>query len=143
MKELTESEVCKLEECLKELSEHHNEVSRLFKGSYPKNPYSKTLKRFEADIKSGKSAICSIEDKERILGFCKIDIDGANGHIDYLVVLKKYRGNGYGDKLISWALSVFEQREVNWIELSVVDGNDAISFYEKYGFQVCSQILRR
>ena len=91
MRELAFSEVYKLEE----LAEHHNKVSRLFKGMYPKNPYSKTLKRFEEDIKAGKSTIRVVEDGEKILGFCKIDINGAYGHLDYLIVLKESRGKGY------------------------------------------------
>ena len=143
MRELAFSEVYKLEECLKELAEHHNKVSRLFKGMYPKNPYSKTLKRFEEDIKAGKSTIRVVEDDEKIQGFCKVDINGTYGHLDYLIVLKESRGKGYGDELMTWAINFFEQRGVDQIEIKVVDGNNALSFYEKYGFNVCSQVLCR
>ena len=132
MRELEFSEVYKLEESLKELAEHNN-----------KNPYSKTLKRFEEDIKAGKSTIRVVEDNEKIQGFCKVDINGTYGHLDYLIVLKDSRGKGYGDELMTWAINFFEQRGVDQIEIKVVDGNNALSFYEKYGFNVCSQVLCR
>ncbi|MBR5091349.1 MAG: GNAT family N-acetyltransferase [Ruminiclostridium sp.] len=143
MRELERPEVYKLKECLEELAAHHNEVSRLFAGCYPKRPVSDTLASFEADVESGRSRIAVIDGEGEILGFCKIDITGTDGKIDYLIVLRKARGHGYGDRLIGWAMDVFGQSGVKTIELRVVDGNDAVSFYEKYGFRVSSLIMRK
>ena len=61
-----------------------------------------------------------MEDNGSVVGFCKIDICGYVGKLDYLVVLKEYRGKGYG---------------------KVVDGNEAIHLYEKYGFKMNAHIL--
>lgn len=142
MKELTCGEVYRPEECLTELAEHHNEVSTAFRGCYPKKPVRETLESFENDIRSGRSRIGVIASEERIPGFCKISIDDKEGTIDYLIVLKEFRGKRYGDILLGWALDALGQSGVSRIEVRVVDGNDAIGFYEKYGFRICSHILR-
>ncbi|WP_051204625.1 GNAT family N-acetyltransferase [Butyrivibrio sp. VCD2006] len=142
MKELPCSEIYKLEGCLKALADHHNMVSVNFPGTYPKRPYSETLQSFETDVKSGKSKIMVIESENEILGFCKIDVCEGQGKIDYLIVLKEFRGKGYGDMLMNWAMDQFKQRGVDQIEIKVADGNNAIKFYEKYGFKMNAHILR-
>ncbi len=142
MKELAAGEVYKLEECLTELAAHHNEVSRNFRGQYPKKPIGETLMSFEKDVEGGGSRIAVTEHDGSISGFCKIDIDGADGKIDYLIVLKSVRGTGAGKLLVDWALDVLGQNGVERVEVRVVDGNEAIHFYEKYGFRVNSHILR-
>ena len=142
MRELLSSEVYKLETCLRELAEHHNRVSVNFKGSYPKKPYTETLHSFEADVRSGKSRIAVIDSDDRIVAFCKTDINEGQGKIDYLIVLNEYRSKGYGDMLMNWAMDLFRQCGVNQIEVKVADGNNAIRFYEKYGFRMNAHILR-
>lgn len=142
MKELKAGEVYGLEECLKELAEHHNEVSVHFRGCYPKRPFREIMESFEKDIREGKSRIGAVTDGERILGFCKADISGTEGKVDYLIVLKEARRKGYGDLLLDWAMDVFRQAGVSRIEVRVVDGNDAAGFYEKHGFRVCSHVMR-
>ena len=142
MREITSREVYQLEECLRELAEHHNEVSTNFRGCFPKRPFQETLAIFEKDVCNGKSRIAVIEKEKRVLGFCKTDISGSEGTIDYLIVLKAYRGNGYGEILLDWALKLLQESGVSRIEVKVVDGNDAIRFYEKHGFQTVSHVLR-
>ena len=142
MRELSCREVYLLEECLKELAEHHNEVSANFRGCFPKRPFQETMKSFEKDVGSGRSRIAVIEKENRILGFCKADICRDEGTIDYLIVLKAYRGSGYGDRLLDWALNLLRTSGVSRIEVKVVDGNDAVRFYEKHGFRLVSHVLR-
>ena len=77
MRELNGGEVYRLEECLRELAAHHNEVSVNFRGHYPKKPFRETLESFEEDVNSGKSRIAVIEDGDKVQGFCKADISGA------------------------------------------------------------------
>ena len=143
MRELSGREVYRLEECLKELAEHHNEVSVNFSGCFPKKPFQDTLAAFEKEVNSGRSRIAVIENGEEILGFCKVNINGEEGTVDYLVVLKNHRGNGYGETLLAWALDVLRAGGAGRIEVKVVDGNDAVRFYEKHGFRVVSHILRK
>ena len=142
MRQITCDEVYRLEECLKALAEHHNEVSVNFRGSFPKKPFSETLAAFEKALADSSSKIAVIEDNGRIAGFCKTDLVGTQGSIDYLIVLKEYRGSGYGGQLMDWALDTLRKDGAARIEIKVVDGNDAKAFYEKYGFRTVSQILR-
>ena len=142
MREITCDEIYRLEPCLQELADHHNMVSVHFSGAYPKKPFRETLQSFEADVRSGKSRIAVIESENRIVGFCKTDIYEGHGKIDYLIVLKEYRSKGYGDMLMNWALSLFRQCGADQIEVKVADGNNAIRFYEKYGFKMNAHILR-
>lgn len=142
MREINYTEVYRLRECLKQLAEHHNEVSVNFKGYFPKKPVEETLAAFEKALNSCKSRIAVIEEGERISGFCKIDINGEDGSIDYLIVLKECRGCGCGRELMDWAMGALKASGVKRIEIRVVDGNDAVGFYEKYGFKTVSHILR-
>ena len=142
MRELNGGEVYRLEECLRELAEHHNEVSVNFRGHYPKKPFRETLESLEEEVNSGKSRIAVIEDGDKVQGFCKADISGAEGKIDYLIVLKEYRGKGYGNALMDWAMALFRESGVSRIEVKVADCNDAAGFYERYGFRMNAHILR-
>ena len=42
---------------------------------------------------------------------------------------------------MQWALAEFARYGLGQIEVKVVYGNDAVAFYEKYGFQLNAQIL--
>ena len=142
MREIIPSEVSKLRECLTALAEHHNQVSVNFKGSYPKTPIEQTLKIFEDDILQKGSRIAVIEYNDKIVGFCKADIKGDLGIIEYLVVLESYRGQGYGAELMNWAMKTFESANTRNIEVKVADGNNAVTLYEKYGFKMNAHILK-
>ncbi len=141
MREITHNEVSKLYDCIRELSEYHNTTSVNFKGCYPLKPYEKTLELFEAALLKNESYIAVIEMKDRIIGFCKVDINGEIGKLDYLVVKEEFRGKGFGKELMDWAMQMFDQYNVRHIEVKVVDGNKVIHLYEKYGFKMKSLIL--
>lgn len=142
MREITADEVFKLRECLEVLAAYHNEVSHNFKGFYPNRQHDVTLAMFAETLRSQNSRIAVVEDGQRVLGFCKIDMTNKRGKIDYLVVLPELRRQGYGRALMDWAMSALRQQNAEQIEVKVVDGNDdAVRLYESYGFQVNAQIL--
>ena len=142
MREIKSDEIYKLKDCLIALAAHHNNVSVNFKGSYPKTPVNETLEKFVNDLNNGKSYIAVIENDETITGFCKINHNNTSGELEYLVVLEKYRGKGYGAELIEWALKRLSNLGVQDIDVKVADGNEAIALYEKYGFKMNAHILR-
>lgn len=109
MREIIVNEIPKLNKCLQSLSEYYNEVSNNFKGSYPSRPYKETLQLFEEAITSNLSKIAVIEKDNDFIGFCKVDICGENGILDYLSVLKEYRAMGYGKALMDWAMDTFKK----------------------------------
>ncbi|MBR6338131.1 MAG: GNAT family N-acetyltransferase, partial [Ruminococcus sp.] len=105
-------------------------------------PIEQTLKRFEDDILNKGSRIAVIESDGKIVGFCKADLQGDLGIIEYLVVLESYRGQGYGAELMNWAMKTFESANTRNIEVKVADGNNAVTLYEKYGFKMNAHILK-
>lgn len=165
VREIERNEVGRLYSLVATLSDHHNQVSVNFKGSYPSRPYEETLKVFEDSLSAGKSRIAVVEMCEdesnggnagaagsenvsrgggapgKIAGFCKVDLDGGKGKLDYLVVAPECRGRGYGAMLMDWAMAQFRENHVYQVEVKVVDGNDAIHLYEKYGFKMNAHLL--
>ncbi len=114
-----------------------------FAGSYPSRPYEETLALFSRALAEGSSRIAAAEQDGAVLGFCKVDLAGAQGKLDYLVVLPAFRGKGNGRALMDWAMETFRQNGVTQVEVKVVDGNDAIRLYEAYGFRMNAHLLRR
>ena len=141
MREITSKETGKLYRCLEALAEHHNQVSVHFKGQYPRTSSEQKIAAFEQELEEGKSSIAVIEEEDRVVGFCKINIGNSAGVLEYLVVLDQERGKGYGAALMDWALNRFRDSGMKEIDVKVVYGNDAIHFYEKYGFRERSVIL--
>ena len=141
MREITAEEASKLYDCIRELSEYHNTESVNFKGIYPLKPYEKTLESFEEALRNKESYIAVTEIENQIVGFCKGDMNGDNGKLDYLVVKEEFRGKGLGKELMDWAMLMFNKNNVRHIEVKVIDGNPTIHLYEKYGFKMKSLIL--
>ncbi len=111
-----------------------------FKGFYPLKPFEKTLESFEEALRNKESYIAVTETENQIVGFCKVDINGENGKLDYLVVKEEFRGKGLGKELMDWAMLMFTRNNVRHIEVKVIDGNPTIHLYEKYGFKMKSLI---
>ena len=44
--------------------------------------------------------------------------------------------------LLDWALDALKQSGAGSVEVKVVEGNEAIGFYESSGFRTCSRVLR-
>jgi len=56
--------------------------------------------------------------------------------IDDLIVNKKYQGQGYGEKLLSFAISYMQKNKIEPITLCVLKWNEkAVNLYEKHGFK--------
>ena len=141
MREINSKETGKLYECLEALAKHHNEASIYFKGHYPQTPSEQKTVQFENDLEEGRSRIAVVENGQKVTGFCKINTDGNTGVLEYLVVLDQERGKGYGAALMDWALNTFRDLGIHGIDVKVVYGNEAVRFYEKYGFRERSVIL--
>lgn len=142
VREIDASETYKLLECIMHLSEYHNQVSVNFKGHYPSRPYDETLRIFTEGLQNKDSYIAVVEDADKIAGFCKVDIACNIGKLDYLVVLQKYRRKGFGKQLMDWAMDTFHRNHIKYVDVKVVDGNEAIRLYEKYGFKMNAHLLR-
>ena len=141
MREINSKETGKLFECLEALAEHHNKVSVNFKGCYPQTPSEEKIRQFESELEEGTSRIAVVENGSEVIGFCKISTNAATGVLEYLAVLDRERGKGYGAELMNWALNTFRELGMMNIDVKVVYGNEAIRFYSKYGFRERSVIM--
>ena len=141
MREMNSNETGKLYECLEALAKHHNSVSEYFQGCYPQQPSEQKVVQFEKELEEGGSRIAVVENDNRVTGFCKISTDAGTGVLEYLVVLDQERGKGYGAAFMDWALNALRELGIDHIDVKVVYGNEAIRFYEKYGFKKRSVIL--
>ena len=141
IREIGFEETYRLYECMEDLARHHNEVSVYFKGDYPSISSEKIVRLFGDDVKEGRSHIAVIEDAGKVIGFCKINISGKSGILDYLAVLSQERGKGHGTALMDWAFRKFDESKVDNVEVKVIYGNDAVNFYKKYGFREKSVLM--
>lgn len=141
MREISPDETGKLYDCLEALAKHHNQVSVYFKGDYPQISSEQKIALFEKELEEGRSCIAVIENDHEVIGFCKINTDGSRGVLEYLVILDRERGKGYGAAFMDWALNAFRRLGMNEIDVKAVYGNEAIRFYKKYGFKERSVIL--
>lgn len=141
IKELKTEEVKLLKPLMEYLAMHHNNVSTYFKGSFPLHKDEDRIARFEKEISEGTSKAYVCLEGELIVGVIKIDFNDDKGVIDYFVILKEYQGKGYGKALMDKALETFNEKNIKDIELHVVYGNDAVKFYEKYGFKIQSYVM--
>lgn len=77
----------------------------------------------------------------KIIGYAVGRASGKNGHIDSVAVVPRHRRRGIGMALLSTLTRRLIQEGVEQIHLEVRKGNTAaVSFYERMGFRVSSEI---
>lgn len=124
----------------------HFEKSVHFKSKYEKFTFDR---RMESIYKKAEKGIIKIDmllnsDTGNYVGYCLSSIEDNLGEIESIFIESPYRKLKLGDKLMTSALSWFELNSVTNIEINVVYRNDeALPFYERYGFQVGNYILKR
>jgi ribosomal protein S18 acetylase RimI-like enzyme len=69
----------------------------------------------------------------------KIDSDSFN--LNYISILKDYRGRGIGKKIISFLIKYLNKKNAKYLTLDVFDSNkSAILFYEMLGFKLLNEM---
>ncbi|PRX29318.1 ribosomal protein S18 acetylase RimI-like enzyme [Orenia metallireducens] len=97
-------------------------------------------------IKSEKADFLLVEEDNRTIGFALLrdnqtaKISCLQEHrylqVDDLVIAKEYRDQGYGSKLLAAAKSWGQDRNLEFLRLSVFSKNEGgIRFYERHGLQ--------
>ena len=146
---LVEKDITEIE-LIKPLWEQLNSI-HLDKSVYFKNKYENFTfdKRMESIYKKAQKGIIKIDmlldnDNGNYIGYCLSSIEDNLGEIESIYIEKKYRKFRLGDKLMKNALTWFESNRITNIEINVVYANDeALPFYERYGFHVGNYILKR
>ncbi|MFC9418748.1 GNAT family N-acetyltransferase [Bacillus mobilis] len=142
-KQITLEEIEVLRNPLEKLHEYHNSKSKFFSGDYPRITFEERIKEYEKNLKYGEYRIELLIEVEtdNILGCYIAYGKKISGKIEVLFVDEKYRRNGLGLKLMNSAMEWFKEKQIYEIELTVVYGNEAVSFYEKMGFYPRSIIM--
>ena len=142
-KYITLDEIEIIRESLDKLHEYHNGKSKYFSGDYPRMTFEERIEEYKKNSQYGEYRIELLVESETddILGFCIAYSKRASGKIEVLFVDEKYRRNGFGLKLLNSAVEWFKEKKIDKIELTVVYGNEAVSFYEKLGFYPRSIIM--
>ncbi|WP_242223061.1 N-acetyltransferase [Bacillus cereus group sp. BfR-BA-01380] len=142
-KQITLYEIEIIRNSLDKLHEYHNSKSKFFSGDYPRITFEERIEEYKKNSKYGEYRIELLIESEtdNILGFCIAYSKKVSGKIEVLFVDEKYRGNGLGLKLMNSAMEWFQEKQIYEIELTVVYGNEAVSFYQKLGFYPRSIIM--
>ncbi|MFE6139966.1 GNAT family N-acetyltransferase [Bacillus sp. NPDC057893] len=142
-KQITLEEIEIIRSPLDKLYEYHNSKSKFFSGDYPRITFEERIKEYEKNLKYGEYRIeLLIEwETDNILGFCIAYGKKVSGKIEVLFVDEKYRRNGLGLRLMNSAMEWFKEKQIYEVELTVVYGNEAVSFYQKLGFYPRSIIM--
>ncbi|EOO36489.1 GNAT family N-acetyltransferase [Bacillus mycoides] len=142
-KYITLNEIEIIRDPLDKLHEYHNSKSKYFSGDYPRMTFEERIEDYKKNSKYGEYRIELLIELEtdNILGFCIAYSKSVSGKIEVLFVDEKYRRNRFGLKLMNSAVEWFKEKQVDDIELIVVYGNEAVSFYQKLGFYPRSIIM--
>jgi len=132
-----------LREPLEKLHQHHNSVSRYFPGSYPRITFEERVEEYKRNAEWGEYRIELLKEveAENIIGYCIAYSRKISGKIEVLFVDEEHRGKGIGEKLVRNSMKWFESKGIEELELTVVYGNEAASFYQKLGFYPRSIIM--
>ncbi len=126
---------------LPRLSRYHNDIAATFTGVYPVQPYAKQLDETRKELAEDRALVEVVFRNDEPVGFSKGSIDDGAGFIDWLYLDEDLRGLGLGDILMERLLAWFRTRRVGLVDLMVVAGNPAKTFYEKYGFTTRLEML--
>ncbi|GAB6275059.1 MAG: GNAT family N-acetyltransferase [Peptococcaceae bacterium] len=120
------------------IKEHHRVKSKYFSERYSQITFNDRKKVFLEKAKSGAVRIDLAKDlnRDKYVGYCVSSITGDNeGEIDSIYVEADYRRMGIGDCLMKKTLEWMDTLSVEIRKIVIAVGNEeAISFYERYGF---------
>lgn len=142
-KDISEIEIIK--PLWEKLNAIHLDKSIFFKSKYEKFTFEKRIESFNKETgKVIKIAVLFDSEKEKYIGYCISSIEEKQGEIESIFIEKEYRKFGLGDKLMSNALMWFHENSIKDIQIGVVYANDdVLPFYQKYGFNISSYVLKR
>ena len=110
-----------------------NEIVDLYKeGNWWKDSYNSSSVKFL--IKGCyKFAVVINKDEDRAIGMGRLISDGiSDAYIQDLVIKDKYRGYGFGKKLVKYMVNYCLLKDIKWIGLISEPGQE--EFYKKLGF---------
>ncbi|TYC03057.1 MAG: GNAT family N-acetyltransferase [Kosmotoga sp.] len=147
-KSLTLEEIESIAELWEKLRIHHMRKSIHFKRDFHNLTFEERIERIKKTVlKNGEIKLVVARDlgARKNVGYIIGSIDEEKkGKVDSLFVLKEYRGEYIGDKLLRRILQWFENEEIEDIKIGVAAGNEEVlDFYKKYDFYPAVTFLKR
>jgi len=131
-------------ELWKSLIHHLQSQSKYFPQDYQRLIFEDRKRQFLKIAETGKLRLDIVKDEKNYLAYSVSSIIDAKGSVDSLYVAQPYRNKGIGNKLMERSMSWMEINGVSDFEILVSYGNeDALKFYEKYGFYPKHLILKK
>ncbi len=96
------------------------------------------IKHFKLFLEKNPDLSLLLEDRNKIIGTILASFDGRRGYLQKLVVDKKYRRRGIGNKLIDKAVKKLEKLGALYIPISCEAKN--LPFFEKSGFKETDRV---
>lgn len=140
------SEINTIKPLWEKLNLIHLEKSVYFKSKYETFTFEKRISSVSEKVENGKIKLDTLIDVEKgkCIGYCLSSIEEDSGEIESIFIEEEYRKFKLGDKLMKSALNWFETNKIEKIEICVVYANDdALTFYERYGFHIGNYTLKR
>lgn len=113
-------------------------VSVEMSSGYQKNPIESDLRKlFVNFFNSKKPCAYILYDGDKVVGHFGLRVINNNCVLDYLAIIKKYHGKGFGKLLLNKIILVSKKLNCKKVKLSVRDNNaPAINLYKKYDFEI-------
>lgn len=129
------------------LNKHHLNQKSDFKEHYENFTFQERKEVLLNKALAGEMYICLAEDEESetLLGYIVTTISPENdGEIDSIYVEEEYRLMGIGDALMQRSIRWMDEKGVKTKKVVIATSNqEAISFYERYGFRRRSITLEK
>ena len=131
-----------------EVLQDYSQIKELYEESFPKNerfPFNYLI----SQSKKENINFDIIYEEEKLIGISYIIVEGDFAFILYFAVNNKYRGNGYGTKIIKYRKEKYNKYtillEIEEIVTNSVNYEQRLkrkSFYERNGFYTIKGILK-
>lgn len=144
-RDLPPEEIDKIKPLWEKLKTHHHERATAFKRDFEKRTFTKRKNELSIGKKKLKIIIAQEKSTSKIVGYCISSISEEDlGEVDSIYIDEKFRRYGIGKEFMNQSLAWFNKNEIKDIIISVAFGNEeALPFYEKFGFAPRTYILKK
>jgi ribosomal protein S18 acetylase RimI-like enzyme len=134
-----------IEPLWKKLKNHHCERASVFKTNFESMTFAERKRRLLMRKKELKIFVVQKRSTSEIVGYCISSIsEEGKGEIESIYIDEEYRRSGIGNEFMTRSLEWFDENKIIEIAIAVVLGNEeALPFYEKYGFAPRTYILKK
>jgi ribosomal protein S18 acetylase RimI-like enzyme len=127
------------------LREHHAARATAFVAEFAVVTFKERKQKLLAGRRELRIFLARETENGQIAGYCVASVlNDGNGELDSLYILDGFRGCGIGREFMERTLGWFIEQAVTDISISVAVGNEeALPFYEKFGFMPRTYVLKR